>query len=357
MSFEVHSGFRGTAGITSISLVAMASKLPRKWLHGASNSLSRTIAAAPGALRLRVLQFNLLANGFAQGGSFAFFGDSAKETSESRDLSSDALYPMRMLDWDYRLPLILEEILQPDEPADFVALAELNHQEEVHEALKPEYEMYFAPKPKSAQESQGYPADGVGLFWRTSRWTAEDIGSLVFDQGKANQVLVYGIFSERDTGKKIAVAASHFKAKPGEANDATRLRQAEQTIARLHELVGTKNMPVIFMGDLNTTPESSALRLLSSRFEPAVPFWEDHNWTTWKSRTSADGILTIKRTIDYVLLSDSNRIRGGSEATGKWTVLDRWVPFSDAEVGPRGLPSDRYPSDHIAGCFDLEFTF
>lgn len=354
----------------------MTLKLPRRWLNKGSkedigNSTSAGSGSAP-SLRLRVLQWNILADGLAQYGSFAFFHPPTTNTTNELTKEEDddsSKFPNRILDWSYRRHLILEELLTHP-PADFIALAELNHFNDILEPLKSKgYNGYFALKPKSAQAEAGFPVDGVGLFWLSTRWNAETVNSNVFDQGNANQVLAYGVFtSKEERGKKIVVAASHYKAKTGAANDATRLRHAQQTLDILGNLVSSSSSsssfssdssyPVIFMGDLNTTPESQAVQLLSTKFQPVVPFNQDANgyYTTWKSRVNETNgsIDTVKRTIDYIFLSDSCKLNDG-ESNSEWRVVDRWIPFDDEEVGKRGLPSDRYPSDHVAVAVDLEW--
>ena len=311
-------------------------------------------------MRLRLLQFNILADGLAQSGSFAFFSSNdaslnAESTSEESN-ESGLLYPARMLDWSYRKPLILAEILEAGPETDFIALAEANHFDELLDALSPlGYSGFFAPKPYSEA------GDGCALFWRSTRWTPLLAPSATqLDSGKANQLLLSGIFADHKTGQKGLIATSHYKAKTGAENDATRLRHANETLNLMRTLLEpyatSETIPVVFMGDLNTTPNSEAVKTLSSKFDSAVPFPQDQTgfYTTWKTRIDATGKkTTVKRTIDYTFLSDSARLLGEGSGTKQWKVLKRWVPFTDDEVGERGLPSDRYPSDHLAGCFDV----
>lgn len=60
---------------------------------------------------------------------------------------------------------------------------------------------------------------------------------------------------------------------------------------------------------------------------------EGCEFTTWKFRSNG----VAKRTIDYVMYSQA-----------QLTPISRWRMLSEAEIGPAGLPSTVYPSDHMA---------
>jgi hypothetical protein len=60
---------------------------------------------------------------------------------------------------------------------------------------------------------------------------------------------------------------------------------------------------------------------------------EGCEFTTWKFRSNG----VAKRTIDYVMYSRA-----------QLTPVSRWRMLSEAEIGPAGLPSTVYPSDHMA---------
>ncbi|KAI9031090.1 Endonuclease/exonuclease/phosphatase [Hyaloraphidium curvatum] len=344
----------------------------KAWLHP-PGSTSDGPPEADSSLRLRVLQWNILADGLAQHGSFAFFeppGTSERAESDrsgARNASDDTdewnplrKYPAKLLEWPHRGPLVVYGLLT-DPPADFLALMEVNQFPYMQDALSPHgYEGVFRPKPHAAAGDFGFAPDGVALFWNARRWEAEATGSRNFDGGNANQLLLHGIFREKGGSARVLVAGTHFKAKTGAANDATRLRHARETLAILSELSAQHpGMPVVLAGDLNTAPDSEAVRTLGEVFDPVAPFAEDSNgyWTTWKSRTKdGGGYEHVKRTIDYILLSSSDRLAGRSDpGTGTWTVVDRWIPLDEQAIGERGLPCDWYPSDHIGCCADLTF--
>lgn len=60
---------------------------------------------------------------------------------------------------------------------------------------------------------------------------------------------------------------------------------------------------------------------------------EGAEFTTWKFRSSG----VAQRTIDYVFYSGA-----------QLAPVSRWRMLSEEEIGPLGLPSAAYPSDHVA---------
>jgi mRNA deadenylase 3'-5' endonuclease subunit Ccr4 len=63
-----------------------------------------------------------------------------------------------------------------------------------------------------------------------------------------------------------------------------------------------------------------------------VPAKEGAEFTTWKFRSTG----AVKRTIDYIWYSQQ-----------QLAPISRWRMLSESEIGPEGLPSKQYPSDHM----------
>lgn len=64
-----------------------------------------------------------------------------------------------------------------------------------------------------------------------------------------------------------------------------------------------------------------------------APVQQGCEFTTWKFRSNG----VAKRTIDYVWYTGAQLV-----------PVSRWRMLSEAEIGPAGLPSPVYPSDHMA---------
>eukprot|EP00775_Hariotina_reticulata_P003332 gene3332-3609_t len=233
----------------------------------------------------RVATFNILADGLAQTGDFV-------------------KVPISCLQWEYRLPLILQEIRAAN--ADIICLQELNHFDALAAALIPEgYSAFFRAKQPSPALKFGFPADGIALFYRHSRFSCfpEPAGHCFesMDGQPAAQGYVTAQLHDKQSGRCILVAATHLKAKAGADNEQTRVHQYIQQ----HEL-GLDSI------------------------------WEE--FTTWKFRSSG----VAKRTIDFIWYSKQQLV-----PTSRWRML------SESEIGPEGLPSRHYPSDHMCVTCEL----
>ena len=114
--------------------------------------------------------------------------------------------------------------------------------------------------------------------------------------------------------------------------------------------------PVVLCGDLNDDPDSPCvaavlsdpgLPLLSALadYQPSAhPSAEAGAFTTWKFRVYDDGSVCEKRAvIDYVFHSPALR------------PVARWAQPTKEEIGPQALPSETYPSDHLAVCVEFEW--
>jgi hypothetical protein len=77
----------------------------------------------------------------------------------------------------------------------------------------------------------------------------------------------------------------------------------------------------------------------SSSPKPEVPEGQEE-FTTWKFRSSG----VAKRTIDFIWYSKQQLV-----------PTSRWCMLSEAEIGPEGLPSRHYPSDHM--CVTCQFAW
>eukprot|EP00873_Tetraselmis_striata_P041151 jgi/Tetstr1/461415/TSEL_006525.t1 len=269
---------------------------------GAMDSpFSRQIS--PGTRRLRVLQFNVLADGLAQHGKFV-------------------KTPPEALEWEFRAPLLLQEVLSSK--PDVICLQEVNR---YGDSFQPKleaagYRGVFAPKIPSPAERYGYPGDGCCIFYSLDRLApvAEPISRRYLDEGgqSTSQGFLAWPLRDRATESTMLIATTHLKAKlPGEA---IRCQQAKQLMEQLKEiqadLVATGHLNgakppgntspchMVLTGDFNTTEESEVFQSL--RDVGLQSLWDykptkgaSTNFTTWKFRPVDDGsIRDVKRVLD-----------------------------------------------------------
>lgn len=142
----------------------------------------------------------------------------------------------------------------------------------------------------------------------------------------------------RPSSVNIIFVGTHLKAKAPFAH--IRMSQAQGIIEYLKEK-HPNSAHIIISGDFNGEPDepcydtiltagfSSAYRKILNDREPT--------FTTWKFRAH-DGIEQEQcRTIDYIFYKPQ----------GLTPVAILKLP-SKEEIGPNGLPSNEYPSDHLA---------
>ncbi|KAF6265890.1 Endonuclease/exonuclease/phosphatase [Scenedesmus sp. NREL 46B-D3] len=237
------------------------------------------------------------------------------------------------------------------------------------------YSCFFRAKKPSPALKFGFPADGIALFYRHSRFSASPAPSghcfASMDGQPAAQGFVTALLHDKQSGRSLLVAATHLKAKAGVDNEQTRVHQACQLLQELENVqerqqvlqlqqqppAGSSNgasssrgVPpaVLLCGDFNTTPDSETVQVIaaaaaaaaggddsssSSSSSSPVPAQEGDEFTTWKFRSTG----AVKRTIDYIWYSEQ-----------QLAPTSRWLMLSELEIGPEGLPSKQYPSDHMS---------
>eukprot|EP00798_Chlamydomonas_sp_ICE-L_P025638 gene25638-11296_t len=176
----------------------------------------------------------------------------------------------------------------------------------------------------------------------------------------------------------LVVCTTHLKAKEGEVENVCRVRQVKQLLTALGPVLappagagaaGSGNgvpesnssngsqaassglgtvLPVVLTGDFNTTPGSPPCLELMAHPAGFQSIWDiarlpangtsestpSTEFSTWKFRSKGES----KRIIDHLWFSNGHLM----------APVSRWRMLNDEEIGPNGLPSSQYPSDHIA---------
>ena len=370
------------------------------------------------SIKLRVLQFNMLADGLS--GLRADLGGFAGVSRERGEM-----------EWSRRKELLLHELLQYD--ADILTLQEVDH---FYDWLQPAmaergYTAFFAAKPASPCLEVSSNADGCALFVRSSKIQCRSVQTLTYavksdgkeedEEGEGgvagvgaktgrestvplrtqNQVAIIALCEillppDSSTSKPalLLVATTHLKASKsltGERCRAMEMRQLLETVARTRNAISASengaNIAVLLTGDLNAKPEDSSdypalaysatksftpLTMRSIYNDDAPLYLQSHGeksalqeeglYTTWKARVEAgSGIRKESRhCIDYIFYSSEEK-KKKKEYRDRTTVETRLRPtalldvFSKQEVGSSLLPSALYPSDHLAIVADFLF--
>ena len=351
------------------------------------------------AATFRVLQLNMLADGLS---------------GLRDDLGAFSRARAEDLSWDSRKAQLLYEILQY--APDVITLQECDH---YYDFFLPElsamgYDGLFAPKPSSACLEVSENSDGCAIFLKRGKFRVSSAETLTFALAKGdciecwdkeedrqvraqNQValvalcdlLAGGEGEEKDKQQQqqqqqLIICTTHLKATKNIVGERTRNLEVTQLLSSVQSLFSAKvnasgREPLILItGDLNAAPDErstgyqalaytavkqSSLNLRSVLNDDLCPrLATEHGaagaggdiWTTWKARRKQGKESVSKSCIDYILYLPLTEVARGKAGLRAKSVLGL---FSEAEIGQDLLPSDRYPSDHLAIAADLEVVF
>lgn len=289
---------------------------------------------------LRVMQWNILAQGFVPLDEFVHC-------------------PSALLDVESRCSQIAAEIHRFT--PDVVCLQEADVHEQVLRHLNKDHDMYELQfRPKDNSPCLGIPnnmgPDGVAIIFRSDRFLLVHCEDLPLDELNDRTALLCAL-RPKDSRifehfPLIYVVSVHLKAKTQfsavRLSQGTFLCNALRTISR-RAIVRDDPIPPLFVcGDFNAEPHEPVIQLMQ---DVACPHgWElrsvyaeayggsEPEYTTWKIRGGKRlaEIEEARHTIDYIWYS-SNVLR----PLGAWSLPTR------EEIGPYGLPSTIFPSDHL----------
>ena len=339
----------------------------------------KTLASSPKGSNLRVLQFNILADGLS--GLRSDLGAFSRATAQS-------------MSWDMRKYQLLHEILQYK--PDCITLQECDH---FYDFFLAKLSMYgydgiYAPKPASACLEVSDNSDGCAIFLKRNKLKLVSAETITYalskkdvDDGNSdvvramNQVgliVTCDILDENghvkvveDSGTRcpLVVCTTHLKAKKSEIGERYRLQEATQlmrSIDRTIKSLRTSAQPLLVVtGDLNAAPnadttgyEARAYRVvkehalgLRSLLNDDVRLQESDTWTTWKARWNKGVEKIAKNCIDYILYQPPSSTNNfGLQPMAVLELL------REEDLGSDLLPNTKYPSDHVALAADFAMT-
>ena len=313
---------------------------------------------------LSILQFNVLADGLC--GLSPTLGDFSRP-------------PKDVLGWEYRGPMILDEMLRHD--ADIITAQEVDHFEDTFAApmSRAGYSGLFQKKPCSPCLSFCSLEDGCAFWYKTSRVQLVSYEAFQYaDRRKEedeilNQGAQIAVLRLIATGQLVIVANTHLKASKTAKGEVVRAMEAQQLFdtvasvkAHAERSHSVSAIPYIIAGDFNATPtedeggdlcyKACLAHPLGARSAYPTTLEKPELFTTWKIRgkggiRSADTLPvgspgssppTVEESdkcnyIDYIFYG------GGLAApVGRLSI-----PDGDA-IGTDRLPSATWPSDHLS---------
>lgn len=285
--------------------------------------------------KVRVMQFNVLADGMGQG---QFKGRVSED----------------VLAHTYRLALSIQEVRRVS--PDVLCMQEVNHYGAWEEELgRLGYDGTFVPKyddsyPEEHQSPpdyyQGTPTDGCAIFVRRDRWRVSShrrqrFAELTEDRSSSQVLLLAALESCEAPQRTLIVSCSHLKSGPSAASSALRKSQCKAWSAAVREFCSVAGeSPVILSGDMNEimleAPDGGVAELckeLGLRSAYAIGQGSDPAFTC------IDGAW--RGCLDYILISPG---------------LQPSALLQIPELPEGALPSAQYPSDHLALAADLHFA-
>jgi nocturnin len=229
--------------------------------------------------------------------------------------------PEDALQWDRRRVLIEAELIRAN--ADLIFLQEIDHYSDF-------IEPFLAARGYLGlfQQKEGWHRDGLCIMYRASMFDLVTHSSLRY--GESAQFAMMAELIYKPLSLRVTAVTTHLRSY--RRYEAVRLEQIRQLISHL-ELTWPSGRLVIGM-DMNSEPSGlvyaelvgSSLGLTSLYREAD----EEPEFTTHKYREALQS-----RTIDYLF------------ARGFSAVTLYSLPTKEA-IGASALPSEEYPSDHIA---------
>lgn len=244
--------------------------------------------------------------------------------------------------WVDRLPYFGDTFARHD--PDLIGIQELtplgNEVAQVLEQAPGYGAIYFAPPGEDT-----YP-DAL-ILYRSSRFTVLEHGeywlsptpdvprSIGFVRLQFPRLVVWARLMDMEAGRELFFATTHF-----DNNSPSQELSAPLAKERTAPFVG--DLPVIFVGDFNSRPPSTAYGILTADTTAGFVFQDSFDLAAWRIVTNQTPVpaYDIDDRIDHIFLA-------GDGVT--WTATD-WL----ADLTVYG-PNQRYPSDHFAIVADVTY--
>eukprot|EP00002_Diphylleia_rotans_P007568 TRINITY_DN1719_c0_g1_i2.p1 TRINITY_DN1719_c0_g1~~TRINITY_DN1719_c0_g1_i2.p1 ORF type:complete len:318 (+),score=68.92 TRINITY_DN1719_c0_g1_i2:55-1008(+) len=279
---------------------------------------------------IRFGQFNILAECYATSDSFP-----AAEFS--------------ILAWNFRLPRLIDEVMRAE--LDIVGMEEVDHFDDLLTRLTPHgYNGIYEQK-----ESSSPTKDGCALFYRSSRFHLVSNQRILLSNPAYGikpmpqasilaKFQIRGADGEPIQGSDFVVAVAHLKAK--KEFEQIRLVQSQILLDEIKKSIETQGVPIVIVGDMNSDPDTVIYNNFigfGTGFKSAYSFYRaegEPNHTTAKVRKHNE-----VHTIDYIFYDPVF-----------FSLEQLWHLPTEEEMGPKLLPSARYPSDHLLIGAELKFA-
>ena len=168
------------------------------------------------------------------------------------------------------------------------------------------------------------------------------------------------MYGFRVSGQSLCVAATHLKS-GGAEHEAQRVREMKALMKGLssrNKLPGISSpCGLVICGDLNTPPDSKVVSLLEQGHDAVQPLKSAYSAVTytamdliarWCKQSLVEGEVTpgFVGVLDYIYVSPEHLQVYDTLTPPEFRLAKG--PALGASGSSSGIPSERYPSDHIA---------
>lgn len=206
--------------------------------------------------------------------------------------------------WDNRKPEVARLIRKYN--FDIFGVQEIGNrtQEADLKALIPEYS-YFG---KGRDNEAGTVGEQVGIFYKTSRFVSKEKGSFFLSEtpevmskgwdAALRRMCVWSKLYDRKSKTEFYFFCTHFDHMGVKA----RVESAKLIVERINKIAG--NAPVVFLGDLNTSPEATEMyTILISAFDDSKEISQSTpggSIGTFNGFDASEVLLPPSKRIDYI---------------------------------------------------------
>jgi mRNA deadenylase 3'-5' endonuclease subunit Ccr4 len=221
-----------------------------------------------------------------------------------------------LVTWQHRKPLIINNVMK--EMADIICLVEIDEKhQDIFDELMPDYTRYYVKK--NSDDNQ----EGCMVLINTKRFNVLNQSSIQM-LDKRSQIAIIMKLQDVSNGYIFNLVSTHLKAKPG--FEETRLEQCKSIMDVIQD------EDCVFCGDFNDVPDSLFYNYLTKECGFKDVYQNtDREYTTCKKRAEL-----VCRVIDYIFIR--------SKQLDSTKTID--AP-NLKELPEIGLPSEKYPSDHV----------
>ncbi|MCD6543775.1 MAG: endonuclease/exonuclease/phosphatase family protein, partial [Flavobacteriaceae bacterium] len=147
-----------------------------------------------------------------------------------------------------------------------------------------------------------------------------------------SRICTYGLFKDKKTKHKFWVINTHLD----HIGVVAREQSVILILKKINE-INVKNHPLIFMGDLNTEPDSKPISILKSELNDTKEVSIEKSFGPTGTFNAFKFNKPVTRLIDYIFISKNNKIK----------VLKHAVLSDSKDL--------KYPSDHLPVYIELSF--